>query len=110
MARVVGIDLGTTNSLIAVAGEDGRPTIVSSPDDGARLLPSAVSFLPDGGVLVGAAARARATEHPLETILSVKRFMGVGLEHVTADDRRRYPLVLEDAGPKRGSASRSRRP
>ncbi len=101
MARVVGIDLGTTNSLIAVAGDDGRPTIVSSPDDGARLLPSAVSFLPDGGVLVGAAARARATEHPLETILSVKRFMGVGLEHVTADDRRRYPLVLEDAGPVR---------
>jgi molecular chaperone HscA len=101
VTRVVGIDLGTTNSLIAVPGEGGRAVIVPDPDTGARLLPSAVSYLPDGDVLVGAAARARALEHPLETILSVKRFMGLGLEHVTADDRRRYAFVPGADGPVR---------
>jgi len=101
VSRVVGIDLGTTNSLVAIAGEDGRAVIVPDPETGARLLPSAVSFLPDGGVLVGAPARARAATCPLETILSVKRFMGLGLEHVTDDDRRRYPLSPATAGPVR---------
>ena len=87
MDRVVGIDLGTTNSLVAIL-EDGGPRVLPDPDTGARLLPSAVSFLPDGEIVVGQRARQLAAEHPLDTILSVKRFMGLGPEHVTAEDRR----------------------
>ena len=89
MARIVGIDLGTTNSLIAVMRDD-RPEILPDPQTGSPLLPSAVSLLPDGTFLVGEAARRRAALHPKSSTLSVKRFMGVGIEHVDADDRERH--------------------
>ena len=89
MAHVVGIDLGTTNSLVAVLDADG-PRVIASPETGELLLPSAVAFLADGEVLVGRAAKAAAAEHPFEVILSAKRFMGLGYEHVSAEDRRRY--------------------
>ena len=89
MARIIGIDLGTTNSLVAVLEENG-PRVLTDPDSGARLLPSAVAFLDDGNVVVGERARVLVAERPLDTILSVKRFMGLGFEHVTEDDRRRY--------------------
>jgi len=75
MGRIVGIDLGTTNSLVAVLEASG-PRVLADPESGERLLPSAVSFLPTGEVLVGTTARLRALEAPFETILSVKRFMG----------------------------------
>ena len=100
MARVVGIDLGTTNSLVAVLGDEG-PRVLADADTGERLLPSAVSFLPDGEVLVGHPARARALEAPLETILSAKRFMGIGIEHVSDEDRRRYRFAPAERGPVR---------
>jgi molecular chaperone HscA len=100
VARVVGIDLGTTNSLVAAFGEDG-PRVLSDPETGERLLPSAVSFLPTGEVLVGRAARARALDAPLETILSAKRFMGIGFEHVSEEDRRRYRFAPAEHGPVR---------
>jgi len=90
--RIVGIDLGTTNSLVAVLEEDG-PRVLTEPESGARLLPSAVAFLPGGEVVVGNRARELAPDHPFEAILSVKRFMGVGLEHVSDEDRRRYRFV-----------------
>jgi len=89
VARIIGIDLGTTNSLVAVLEENG-PRVLTDPDSGARLLPSAVAFLDDGNVVVGERARVLVAERPLDTILSVKRFMGLGFEHVTEDDRRRY--------------------
>src|SRR6185369_4279360 len=89
MARVVGIDLGTTNSLVAVM-EDGAPRCLPNPETGEVLLPSAVTYLPDGAVIVGRRAKAMAAELPFDTILSVKRFMGLGPEHVTDEDRRRY--------------------
>ena len=92
MDRVVGIDLGTTNSLVAVLDDDG-PRVLPDPETGARLLPSAVAFLPGDEVRVGEAARALAAERPFDTILSVKRFMGLGLEHVSEEDRRRYRFV-----------------
>ena len=104
MARIVGIDLGTTNSLVAIMRGD-KPEILVDPHSGAPLLPSAVSLLPDGAFLVGDAARRRAALHPRSSVLSVKRFMGVGVEHVDASDRERVRfadaagalrLVLED--------------
>ena len=100
MGRIIGIDLGTTNSLVAVLEADG-PRVLRDPETGAVLLPSAVAFLPEGRVVVGAAARALAAEHPFDTILSVKRFMGLGAEHVTDEDRRRYRIVPDAKGPVR---------
>ncbi len=97
MRRIIGIDLGTTNSLVAVLEESG-PRVLPDPETGAALLPSAVAFLPGGEVIVGARAKALAAERPLDTILSVKRFMGLGVEHVSADDRRRYRFAERSEG------------
>ena len=97
MGRIIGIDLGTTNSLVAVL-EEGGPRVLPDPQSGARLLPSAVAFLPGGEVVVGQLAHELVGERPLDTILSVKRFMGLGFEHVTAEDRRRYRLVDRGGG------------
>jgi molecular chaperone DnaK len=71
---VVGIDLGTTFSLAAYV-RDGTPVVVRD-DSGIALVPSVISFHPDGTVLVGTAARARALSDPEHTIFSVKRLMG----------------------------------
>jgi len=95
--RVVGIDLGTTNSLVAVL-DDAGPRVLPDPETGARLLRSAVAFLPGDEVRVGEAACALAAERPFDTILSVKRFMGLGLEHVSDEDRRRYRFVEGTTG------------
>jgi Fe-S protein assembly chaperone HscA len=81
MSRIVGIDLGTTNSLVAfVDDRTGLPVVI--PDrDGHRLLPSIVSFTP-GGLLVGEAARRQLARRPTDTVYSVKRLMGRGWEDV----------------------------
>ncbi len=97
MARVVGIDLGTTNSLVAVSEPDG-PRCLPDPETGDVLLPSAVAFLPDGRVVVGRGARDLAGELPFDVVLSIKRFMGLGDEHATDEDRRRYRFGAPRAG------------
>lgn len=98
MNRIFGIDLGTTHSLIAYHDGDAVK-IVCDPATGSPLLPSVVSFLGPDRYVVGQPAKARALKHPRETIASVKRFMGVGLEHVSPEDRAQYPLVPgEDKG------------
>ncbi len=99
MARIVGIDLGTTNSLVAVMDGE-RPRILPDPASGAVLLPSAISLLPDGSFVVGETARRRARLYPRSSLLSVKRFMGLGIEHVDAADRERYRFA-EEPGPLR---------
>ncbi|MFG0251825.1 MAG: Fe-S protein assembly chaperone HscA [Phycisphaerales bacterium JB038] len=71
---ILGIDLGTTNSLVAVCDERG-PRVLAGPGDEA-MLPSVVRFLPDGSTIVGSEARAHAVEFPEETVFSVKRLMG----------------------------------
>ncbi|KFE67238.1 Fe-S protein assembly chaperone HscA [Hyalangium minutum] len=71
----VGIDLGTTNSLVASVIQ-GKPRCLSVDDGDAMLLPSVVHYAKEGGVVVGARARKLAAEHPTDTIISVKRFMG----------------------------------
>jgi molecular chaperone HscA len=72
--RAVGIDLGTTNSIVAYV-RDGTPTALTTCD-GAPLLPSVVHYAKSGAVLVGRAAKAQLTREPERTIASVKRFMG----------------------------------
>ncbi len=93
---VIGIDLGTTNSLAAIVGKDG-PRILTR-EDGAALIPSVVSFLDDGGHLVGEEARARSVTHPRSTVHSVKRLMGQHLEEVRRreGDRLGYEVVATE--------------
>ena len=80
MSRIVGIDLGTTNSLVAYVDRAGVPRVV--PDaEGRSLLPSIVAYTPNG-VVVGDAARRQLARNPARTVYSVKRFMGRGWEDV----------------------------
>ena len=95
MSRIVGIDLGTTNSLVAYL-DGGVPKVI--PDEEGRvLLPSIVAFTPDG-VIVGEAARRQLARNPARTIYSVKRLMGKGYDDVK-DELRHLPFeVLPSAG------------
>jgi len=74
MAKVIGIDLGTTNSVVAVM-EGGDPTVISN-QEGSRLTPSVVGFTKDGEILVGQVAKRQAITNPENTVFSIKRFMG----------------------------------
>ena len=80
MAKMIGIDLGTTNSCVAVM-EGGEPAVLTNPE-GSRTTPSVVAFTKDGERLVGAAAKRQAVTNPANTIFSIKRFMGRRFEEV----------------------------
>ncbi|GBD07237.1 Chaperone protein dnaK2 [bacterium HR21] len=80
MGRIVGIDLGTTNSVIAVM-EGGQPVVIPN-SEGSRLTPSVVAFTKTGERLVGAAAKRQAIVNPKNTVYSIKRFMGRRPEEV----------------------------
>jgi len=74
MAKVIGIDLGTTNSVVAVM-EGSNPTVIPN-QEGNRLTPSVVAFTKDGEILVGQVAKRQAVTNPENTVFSIKRFMG----------------------------------
>ena len=74
MGKIIGIDLGTTNSCVAIV-ENGRPKVIENAE-GARTTPSVVAFAEDGEVLVGAPAKRQAVTNPQNTVFSVKRLMG----------------------------------
>ncbi|MCX6089359.1 MAG: Hsp70 family protein, partial [Candidatus Atribacteria bacterium] len=74
MARVIGIDLGTTNSEVAYI-EGGQPVIIPNKE-GSRLTPSFVAFTKNGEILVGQLAKRQAITNPRNTIFSIKRLMG----------------------------------
>jgi molecular chaperone DnaK len=80
MAKVIGIDLGTTNSVVAVM-EGGEPQVIPN-QEGSRLTPSVVAFAKDGEILVGQVARRQAITNPENTVFSIKRFMGRRYEEV----------------------------
>ncbi len=91
MSRIVGIDLGTTNSLVAYVDGAGVPRVI--PDaEGRRLLPSIVAYTP-AGVVVGEAARRQLARNPARTVYSVKRFMGRGWADVR-DEARHVPFEI----------------
>jgi len=83
MSKVIGIDLGTTNSAVAVM-EAGGPKVITN-EEGSRTTPSVVGYTKDGERLVGVAARRQAITNPENTISSVKRFMGMKLNEVKKD-------------------------
>jgi molecular chaperone DnaK len=74
MSKIIGIDLGTTNSVVAVM-EGGEPTVITNPE-GSRLTPSVVAFTKSGDRLVGQVAKRQAVTNPENTVFSIKRFMG----------------------------------
>src|SRR6186997_1815593 len=74
MSKIIGIDLGTTNSVVAVM-EGGEPVVITNPE-GSRLTPSVVAFTKSGERLVGQVAKRQAVTNPENTIFSIKRFMG----------------------------------
>jgi len=93
--KPIGIDLGTTNSLVAYVSDE-RPVAIADCDQEV-LVPSVVSYRENGDVIVGRAAKVRALEHPRETIVSVKRFMGRGADD--PETRRLGPYEFADAKP-----------
>ena len=89
MSKVIGIDLGTTNSVVAVM-EGGEPTVITN-QEGSRLTPSVVGFAKNGERLVGQLAKRQAVSNPDRTISSIKRHMGEGNYRVTIDDKKYSP-------------------
>jgi len=85
MGKVIGIDLGTTNSVVAVM-EGGEPVVIPN-SEGGRTTPSVVAFTKDGERLVGQVARRQSITNPANTIFSIKRFMGRLGEEVKAEER-----------------------
>jgi molecular chaperone DnaK len=83
MAKVIGIDLGTTNSVVAVM--EGGDSVVIPNQEGSRITPSVVAFTKEGEILVGQVAKRQAITNPENTVFSIKRFMG-----------RRYDEVLQE--------------
>ena len=83
--KIIGIDLGTTNSVVAVM-EGGDVTVIPN-QDGSRLTPSVVAFTPKGDMLVGDPAKRQAITNPTETIYSIKRFMGRRHDEVKTEEK-----------------------
>jgi molecular chaperone DnaK len=83
MSKIIGIDLGTTNSVVAVM-EGGEPVVITNPE-GSRLTPSVVAFTKAGERLVGQVAKRQAVTNPENTVFSIKRFMGRRLDEVTEE-------------------------
>src|SRR5687767_15770332 len=83
MSKIIGIDLGTTNSVVAVM-EGGEPTVITNPE-GNRLTPSTVAFTKAGERLVGQVAKRQAVTNPENTIFSIKRFMGRRFDEVNEE-------------------------
>lgn len=95
MSKIIGIDLGTTNSVVAVM-EGGEPIIITNAEGG-RTTPSVVAFTKDGNRLVGQVAKRQAVTNPENTLYSIKRFMGRRFDEV-GEEIKQVPYKVEKAG------------
>ncbi len=95
MAKIIGIDLGTTNSVVAVM-EGGEPKVIAN-EEGGRTTPSVVGFTKSGERLVGQVAKRQAITNPENTIYSIKRFMGRRFNEVN-DEMKMVPYKVKQAG------------
>src|SRR6185503_16583952 len=86
MAKIIGIDLGTTNSCVSVM--EGNEVQVIPNEEGRRTTPSIVAFLPNGERKVGDPAKRQAITNPKKTVSSIKRFMGRKMNEVTEEAKR----------------------
>ena len=109
--KVIGIDLGTTNLVVAVM-EGGDPVVIPNAEGG-RTTPSVVGFTKDGERLVGQIAKRQAVTNPTNTVFSIKRFMGRRMGEVT-DESKRVPYKVlagqNDVASSKCKASDSLRP
>ena len=96
MSKIIGIDLGTTNSVVAVM-EGGKPVVIPNAE-GARTTPSVVAFSEKGELLVGQVAKRQAITNPENTIFSIKRFMGRRMEEVSEEMKMVPYRVIAGAG------------
>ncbi|MES1256202.1 MAG: Hsp70 family protein, partial [Acidobacteriota bacterium] len=104
MSKIIGIDLGTTNSVVAVM-EGGEPVVITNPE-GSRITPSVVAFTKTGERLVGQVAKRQAVTNPENTIFSIKRFMGRKFDEVNDEMRMvPYQVVRGSNGDARVNAS-----
>ena len=104
MSKIIGIDLGTTNSVVAVM-EGGEPVVITNPE-GARLTPSVVGFTKSGERLVGQVAKRQAVTNPENTVFSIKRFMGRKFDEVSEEMKMvPYQVVRASNGDARVMAS-----
>ena len=95
MGKIIGIDLGTTNSCVAVL-EGGEPKVIAN-EEGARTTPSIVAFSKSGERLVGQVAKRQAITNPENTIFSIKRFMGRRYNEVN-DEMKMVPYKVVQQG------------
>src|ERR1700755_2278684 len=95
MAKIIGIDLGTTNSVVAVM-EGDQPTVIQNAE-GSRITPSVVAFSKTGERLLGQVAKRQAVTNPENTIFSIKRFMGRRFDEVS-EEMKMVPYRVERAG------------
>src|SRR5215469_12495861 len=95
MGKIIGIDLGTTNSCVAVL-EGGEPVVIQS-SEGGRTTPSIVAFTSKGDRIVGAPAKNQMITNPENTIFSIKRFMGRRFSEITSE-MKRVPYHLVEQG------------
>jgi molecular chaperone DnaK len=93
MGKIIGIDLGTTNSVVSVM--EGKDPVVITNEEGTRITPSVVAYLKEGERLVGQVAKRQAITNPERTIYSIKRFMGRRFEEVREESRRVPYKVVE---------------
>ncbi len=100
MSKIIGIDLGTTNSVVAVM-EGGEPTVIPN-SEGGRTTPSVVAFAKDGERLVGQVARRQAITNPENTVFSIKRFMGMRHGEVEVERKRVPYKVAPDSSDRVG--------
>ncbi len=104
MSKIIGIDLGTTNSVVAVM-EGGEPVVITNPE-GSRLTPSVVAFTKSGERLVGQVAKRQAVTNPENTVFSIKRFMGRKFDEVNEEMKMvPYAVVRATNGDARVKAS-----
>src|SRR5512138_548027 len=94
MSKIIGIDLGTTNSVVAVM-EGGEPSVITNPEGG-RITPSVVGFTKSGERLVGQVAKRQAVTNPENTVFSIKRFMGRKYNEVT-EEQKMVPYKVVEA-------------
>src|ERR1700757_1125338 len=95
MAKIIGIDLGTTNSVVAVM-EGGEPKVIAN-EEGGRTTPSVVAFTQNGERLVGQVAKRQAITNPQNTIYSIKRFMGRRFDEVN-EEMKMVPYKVVKSG------------
>jgi molecular chaperone DnaK len=100
MGKIIGIDLGTTNSCVAVM--EGNEPVVITNSEGKRTTPSVIGFITDGERKIGDPAKRQAVTNPDKTISSIKRFMGTSFEESKKEIKKvPYKIVKGDGGSPR---------